>query len=115
MSPSISAPSRVTPRRMSATKGSGSTGRSASSEAGDTPFTSASYNSDMARSRASRPAAPSELTGAPGAGYVLAAAGVDLDPVAGVDEQRHLHHVPGLQGGGIAGAADPVALDARLG
>ena len=40
-------------------------------------------------------------------GDVVAGAGVDLDPVADVDEQRHLDDLAGLQRGRLAGAATP--------
>src|SRR5882757_1023165 len=48
------------------------------------------------------------------AGEVLAGTGVDLDPVAVVDEQRDLDDLAGLQGGGLGGTGDPVALYAGL-
>ena len=48
-------------------------------------------------------------------GHVLAGARVDLDGLAGTDEERHLHHVARFEGGRLAGARDAVPLDAGLG
>ena len=50
-----------------------------------------------------------------GPGDVLAGAGVDLDAVAGVHEQRHLDDQAGLERGRLAGARHAVALHAGLG
>src|SRR4051812_35783792 len=51
-----------------------------------------------------------------GARDVVAAAGVDPNPVALVDEQRHVHPHAGLQDGGLrAPTGGGVALDAGLG
>src|SRR6266508_3219037 len=46
---------------------------------------------------------------------VAALAGIDLDPVAGVYEERHLDDRPGLERRGLRDAGDGVALDAGLG
>src|SRR5690606_6309028 len=50
-----------------------------------------------------------------GAAEVLAGAGVDLDLLAGGDEQRHLDLRAGLHGGGLVAAGGAVALQAGLG
>src|SRR5690606_19002722 len=64
-------------------------------------------------SRARRRALPRADTSGPA--EVLAGAGVDLDPLAGGDEQRHLDLGAGLQRGGLGAAGGAVALEARLG
>ena len=46
---------------------------------------------------------------------LAAVAGVDLDAVAGVDEQGHLDLSAGLQGGGLGHVAHRVALGAGFG
>src|SRR5690348_1489084 len=46
---------------------------------------------------------------------VLAGPGVDLDLLAGRDEQRHLDGGAGLEGGRLGAAGGPVALDAGVG
>src|SRR4051794_3141079 len=99
MSGSIRPISAPTPRTRSVTNASGCTGSSASTCAGARSFTSASYSSESARSRASR-LVPTAVTGDLDAGEVVTRAGVDLHLVAGVDEQRDLHHQTGLEGGG---------------
>src|SRR5437868_484537 len=117
--PSTSAWCSPMPRTSSDANGAGSTGSSAMTSAGVTPLVSASYSSDRARSRAWRRVAARALTTGEGhpcldPGEVVARAGVDLDVVAGVDEQRHLHHQPRLERGRLAGARHPVALDPGL-
>src|SRR5436305_3585301 len=102
-----------TPATTSAANAVGSTGSPASTAAGGRFLLSASYNRDRARSRAWRRLPPRSVTSHPG--QVLAAARVDLDLVARVDEQGDLHDEAGLQGGRLAGAGHPVALDAGLG
>ena len=117
-----------TPVTSSTASASGATGSPASTSATGTPFDSASYSSSRARSRADRrlsaslgsrsPRSPSRGRRRPEgscSGQVLGAAGVDLDALALVDEQRHLHDEAGLEGGRLAGARHAVALDARLG
>src|SRR5215212_11442330 len=46
---------------------------------------------------------------------VLVGAGVHAYPVADVNEERHLHHDPGLQGGGLVSARGRVTLEAGVG
>src|SRR5919199_1783343 len=50
-----------------------------------------------------------------GAAEVPAVAGVELEPVAGVDEQRHLDLRAGLEGRRLGAAGGAVALQARVG
>ena len=85
--------------------------------AGPTSFVSASYSRASARSRASERTSSRSSSWGTGQTRVMYSprAGVDLDPVAGVDEQRHLDDEAGLQGGRLAGARHPVALHAGLG
>src|SRR5687768_1413197 len=54
------------------------------------------------------------LTAGRDAGQVLAVAGVDLQNVALVDEQRHVDRVAGLQLGRLGSARDGVAAHARV-
>jgi hypothetical protein len=53
--------------------------------------------------------------GGAGARQVFPGAGVDLDLLARLDEQRHLDHEPGLERRRLARARHAVALHARLG
>src|SRR5699024_8704652 len=57
--------------------------------------------------------APGVLLG--DAGQVLAGAGVDLNDIAGLNEQRHLDLSTGLQGGWLGTTGGTVALQARIG
>ena len=51
-----------------------------------------------------------------GAAQVFAAvAGVDLQHLAVLDEQRHLQHQAGLEGGGLGGVRGGITLEAGLG
>src|SRR5262245_16975601 len=50
-----------------------------------------------------------------GAREILARARVDLHTLAGVDEERHLHHETRLERRRLARARHPIALDAGLG
>src|SRR3954454_21974608 len=54
-------------------------------------------------------------TSSVGAAEVPAVAGVDLELLAGADEQRHLDLRAGLQRGGLGAAGGAVALQARVG
>src|SRR5581483_4737815 len=111
-SASISSRCASTPFATVVAYGSGGTGRASITSAGVTSFASASYSSSSARSRAWR--RPSTAVRS-GPGDVLARASVDLEPVTGVHEQRHLHDEAGLHRRRLAGAGHAVALDARLG
>src|SRR5579872_380764 len=85
--------------------------RSASTCLGSTPFRSASNRISSAR----RLALLLVATSAADPAEVLAVAGVDLDLLAGGDEQRHLDLVAGLDRGRLGAAGGPVALQAGLG
>src|SRR3712207_4547863 len=112
-----------TPATSSTAKRSGSTASPASTSSGLSPLASASYRRDRARSRAWRRVRRLGTAGGGGPealtrsdpGEVLAAPGVDLDAVAGVDEKGHGDHQARLEGGGLAGPRHPVALDPGLG
>src|ERR1700722_1573166 len=62
-----------------------------------------------------RDALPDRGTGRSGPGQVLAGAGVHLDLLAGIDEERDLEDQAGLDGGRLAGAGHPVPLEPRFG
>lgn len=49
------------------------------------------------------------------AAYIAAVAGIDLDSVAGVDEQGYAYGCAGLHSGGLQGVCGGVSLDAGLG
>src|SRR2546425_8319405 len=118
ISASASAWCAPTPATMSLTNGSGVRTCSSSTAAGEQPLASASYSNESARSRASRRVPTLSLTYArqtSDTGDVLAATGVDLDAVAGVDEQGHLDGEARLHRGRLATRRRPVALEARLG
>src|SRR5690606_39513616 len=104
---------RVTPSTMaevySLTGGSFRSLRSARMVSGSSPRSSASKRMSSARRRA----LPRADTSGPA--EVLAGTGVDLDPLAGGDEERHLDLGAGLQGGGLGAAGGAVALQAGLG
>src|SRR5262245_38480928 len=112
MSSSIAPQLSPTPDTTSAANGSGAIGKSPSTSAGFMSLASASYSSSSARSLASR---RDPLSATSGPGDVLARTGVDLDAVARVDEQRHLHDSAGLSGSRFLGAGHSVALHARFG
>src|SRR5262245_13349288 len=81
------------------------------------PRTSASYSTSSARLRALRRAGigvfgPSATSGT---AEVTAVARVDLDLLAGGDEQRHLDRRAGLERCRLRSAGRPVALESRLG
>src|SRR4029077_10862639 len=78
------------------------------------PRASASNSRSTARLRAwCRPRSPRRSGIHPA--QVATVAGIDLQLVAGVDEQRHLDLGPGLDSGGLGTRAGAVALQARLG
>src|SRR5690606_28740706 len=85
---------------------SGTTGSSATISPTARSLRSASYNNSRTRSRASRrldpvsrPPADSGGVDGSGTGDVVTRARVDLEAVADVDEQRHLHHQTGDERG----------------
>jgi len=55
------------------------------------------------------------MVGWSGPAEVIAGAGVDLDPLAALDEQGDLYNQARLQGGRLAGTRHPVALHPGLG
>src|SRR5688500_18044879 len=104
---------RVTPSTRvevySLTGGSWRSTRSARIFSGSSLRSSASKRMSSARRRA----LPRADTSGPA--EVFAGAGVDLDPLAGGDEERHLDLGVGLQRGGLGAAGGAVALQAGLG
>src|SRR5690606_14966497 len=76
-------------------------------------WTGTTQPASISRSQASRSPAPPMPSLHPR--DVFAGAGVDLDHLVLVDEQRHAHHRAGLQGGRLAAAAGGVATQAGVG
>src|SRR5262245_23133419 len=102
------------PTVNSATGGAASASRSARLPPVPRPRSSDSYSTSSARLRALLRADTGQDTSGRAA-EVVPGTGVDLDLLAGGEEQRDLDRVPGLELGRLGAAGGPVALQARLG
>src|SRR4051794_23100679 len=109
MSSSIWSRCSPTPCTTSMANSSGGICCSASTSSGEVPFTSTSYSSPSARSRASRRVPRSADTS-----DVLPRPRVHLDPIALVHEQRHADRQAGLDRRRLATGGRAIALQPGL-